>query len=103
MGCDLDCSYATCLCAGFGCFRQKITGADDSIAFLAAGGTVVYAQLEAGETITVDTKSVLAIEDTVELGITSNGRMCSLTCCCGGEGIFSTTLTGPGRVYMQVR
>ena len=23
------------------------------------------------------------------------------TCCCGGEGLFNTTLTGPGRVYIQ--
>ena len=22
-------------------------------------------------------------------------------CCCGGEGMFSTTLTGPGNVYFQ--
>jgi hypothetical protein len=23
-------------------------------------------------------------------------------CCCGGEGCFSTTLTGPGKVFLQV-
>lgn len=103
VGCDLDCAPHTCCCAGLGCCRQKIEGSDDSIAFLAAGGTVVYASLKEGETITVDTQSLLAIEESVKMGIVSNGRLCSITCCCGGEGIFSTTLTGPGRVYMQVR
>jgi uncharacterized protein (AIM24 family) len=103
VGCDLDCALHTCCCAGLGCCRQKISGKDESIAFLAAGGTVVYANLKAGETMTIDTHSILAFEDSVKMGITSNGRICcSLTCCCGGEGIFSTTLTGPGRVYMQV-
>jgi uncharacterized protein (AIM24 family) len=80
VGCDLDCAFHTCCC-----------------------GTVVYANLKAGETITIDTHSILAFEESVKMGIISNGRICcSLTCCCGGEGIFSTTLTGPGRVYMQV-
>lgn len=103
VGCDLDCGLTTCCCAGLGCCRQKITGSDDSIAFLAAGGTIVYRHLQERETITVDTSSLLAFEETVKMGLISNGRICcSLTCCCGGEGIFSTTLTGPGRVYLQV-
>jgi uncharacterized protein (AIM24 family) len=102
VGCDLDCSCKTCLCAGLGCCRQKITGSDDSIAFLAAGGTIVYRHLKEDETITVDTDSIVAFEESVKLGIISNGKLCSITCCCGGEGIFSTTLTGPGRIYLQV-
>jgi hypothetical protein len=100
VGCSLDCSYKTCCCAGLGCCRQKITGSDDSIAFLAAGGTIVYKHLADGETITVDTNSVVALEESVSLGITPNGKLG--TCLCGGEGCFSTTLTGPGRVYLQV-
>ena len=97
--CHRDCNCATCCCAGLGCCRQKITASDDSIAFLAVGGTVVYKVLKDGETIIVDSNSVVAFEDTVELGIRSNGRFC--TCCCGGEGCFSTTLTGPGQIWMQ--
>ena len=67
---------------------------------MAAGGTLVYKKLADGETVTVDSRSVVAIEESVHLDIVSNGRFC--TCCCGGEGCFSTTLTGPGKVYMQV-
>lgn len=100
-GCDLDFSLTTCCCAGFGLCRQKISGTTESIAFLAAGGTLVYRHLEADETITVDSGSVVAIEEGVGLGIIPNGQLC--TCCFGGEGCFSTTLTGPGKVFLQVR
>jgi uncharacterized protein (AIM24 family) len=101
VGCELDCSLKTCCCAGFGLCRQKLTASDESIAFLAAGGTILYRCLEADETITVDTASIVAFEQSVKMGITPNGRLC--TCLCGGEGLFSTTLTGPGKVYLQVR
>lgn len=100
VACDQDLNPKTVCCAGFGCCRQKITGDDNSLVFLAAGGTLVYKKLEEGETVTVDSRSVVAIEESVHLDIVSNGRFC--TCCCGGEGCFSTTLTGPGKVFMQV-
>ena len=100
VSCDMDCGFSTCCCAGFGLFRQKITGTRDSVAFLAAGGTLLYRKLEPGEVITVDSSSVVAFEQSVSVGIAPNGRFC--TCCCGGEGCFSTTLTGPGKVFIQV-
>jgi len=99
LACDLDCSFVRCCCAGFGCCRQKISGDALSVVFLAAGGTLVYRALQSNETITVDSRSVVAMEETVQLGVTSNGRFCM--CCCGGEGCFSTTLTGPGKVFLQ--
>lgn len=100
LACDMDCALSTCCCAGLGLCRQKIKGTKDSIAFLAAGGTLIYRDLEAGEQIIVDSRSVVAFEETVVVGIIPNGRFC--TCCCGGEGCFSTTLTGPGKIFMQV-
>lgn len=96
---DLDCGLKTCCCAGFGACRQKISGTDGSIVFLSAGGTVVTRELKVGESIIVDSRSVLAYDDSVTLGIVSNGRFC--TCCCGGEGCFSTQLEGPGTVWFQ--
>lgn len=99
VGFDLDCGIRTCCCAGLGACRQKISGSDDSIAFLSAGGTIIYRSLADGETITVDSRSILAYDETAELGIALNGRLC--TCFCGGEGCFSTTLTGPGQVWLQ--
>mmetsp|Transcript_30029 Transcript_30029/g.72892 ORF Transcript_30029/g.72892 Transcript_30029/m.72892 type:complete len:304 (+) Transcript_30029:110-1021(+) len=99
VGCDLDCSLGTCCCAGIGLCRQKLEGAQDSIAFLNAGGTIVYKHLKPGEKVTIDSDSVVGFESTNTLGIAFNGKFC--TCCFGGEGCFSTTLEGPGRVYMQ--
>lgn len=99
VGCSLDCGLATCCGAGLGCCRQKLSGEDGSIAFLNAGGTIVYKHLKAGETVTIDRGSVVGFEDSARLGMSFNGRLC--TCCFAGEGCFSTTLTGPGRVYMQ--
>jgi len=99
LGCNLNCGIATCCGAGLGFCRQTVSGADGSIAFLNAGGTIVYKQLEPNETVTIDRGSVVAFEDSAHLGMSFNGRCC--TCCFTGEGCFSTTLTGPGRVYMQ--
>ena len=100
VGCDYDNNCIICCCAGFGCCRQRITGTQDDIAFIAAGGTLVYRKLEPDEVVVVDTRSIVAIEESVKLGIVFNGNFC--TCCCGGEGCFSTTLTGPGKVFLQV-
>jgi uncharacterized protein (AIM24 family) len=100
VGCDYDNNCIICCCAGFGCCRQKIKGSQDDIAFIAAGGTLVYRKLEPDEVVVVDTRSIVAIEESVTLGIVSNGTFCM--CCCGGEGCFSTTLTGPGKVFLQV-
>ncbi|KAG7355722.1 mitochondrial biogenesis AIM24 [Nitzschia inconspicua] len=102
VGCNLDFGITTCCFAGLGLCRQKLSGSDDSIAFLNAGGTIVYKLLKPDEVITVDSASVVAFEESVDLGIKWNGRLCGCcTCCCGGEGCCSTTLKGPGRVYMQ--
>ncbi len=99
VGCDYDCSPATCCGAGLGYCRQKLTGRDDSIAFLNAGGTIVFKNLNPGETITIDKGSLVGFEDSARMGCRFNGNF--FTCLCGGEGCLSTTLTGPGKVYMQ--
>jgi uncharacterized protein (AIM24 family) len=72
------------------CFSKKIIN---------LGGTIVYKYLKSGEKITIDSDSVVGFESTTRLGIKFNGKLC--TCCFGGEGCFSTTIEGPGRVYMQ--
>eukprot|EP00535_Pseudo-nitzschia_heimii_P000429 CAMPEP_0197188234 /NCGR_PEP_ID=MMETSP1423-20130617/17490_1 /TAXON_ID=476441 /ORGANISM="Pseudo-nitzschia heimii, Strain UNC1101" /LENGTH=302 /DNA_ID=CAMNT_0042640021 /DNA_START=55 /DNA_END=963 /DNA_ORIENTATION=- len=99
VGCDLDCSPATWCCAGLGFCRQKLSGDDGSIAFLNAGGTIIFKSLREGETVTIDSGSLVGFEDTARMGCRFNGKFC--TCCFGGEGCFSTTLSGPGRVYLQ--
>ena len=81
-----------------GACRQAITS-DQGVAFLSAGGTLLKKELGPGETVTVDGGSVVAYEDSVALGITPSGRVCM--CCIGGEGACNTTLSGPGKVWVQ--
>lgn len=94
---SLDCNPVTCCCAGLGCVRQVLEG--DGSAFLAAGGTLLQKNLADGETMKVDTNSLVAFQDTVTLGVSPSGNLCGM--CCGGEGIFNTTVTGPGIIVIQ--
>jgi len=94
---NLDCNCCTCCCDGVGFVRQEIKG--DGIAFIAAGGTVLTKVLGNGETLIVDTDSVVAWEKSVTVGIRRSGGCMSM--CFGGEGLFNTTLTGPGYVVVE--
>jgi len=97
LGYDLDCNPATCCFAGQGCIRQTLTG--NGTAFVAAMGTLLTKELGTGEKLIIDTNSLVAWQDTVKLDIRANGGCC--TCCCAGEGLFSTVLEGPGVIYVQ--
>lgn len=102
VGCNIDSNPLTCCCAGLGLCRQKLnrtSGGNPGMVFLNAGGTIVMKDLGVDETVTVDGGSVLAYEDTVQLGVVYAGRC--FTCCFGGEGFFNTTMKGPGKIYMQ--
>lgn len=94
---DCDCNPLTCCFGGMGMVRQKIEG--NGTIFLSAGGTVLQKQLQDGERLVVDTDSVVGWQPSASLGIRTAGGCC--TCCFGGEGMFNTTLTGPGHVVVQ--
>jgi uncharacterized protein (AIM24 family) len=49
--------------------------------------------------ILVDTESVLCFEATVRVDVKAVGGF--LTCCCSGQGLFNTTFTGPGKIWLQ--
>lgn len=95
---DVDCNPVTCCCAGQGLVHQTIVGTD-GVAFLSAMGTILQKELADGEVIVIDTYSLVAWEESVKLGIRRAGGCC--TCCCGGEGLFNTTLKGPGNIFLQ--
>jgi len=97
VGYNFDFNPATCCFGGQGCVRQTVGG--EGTAFLAAMGTIMTKELAAGEQIVVDTNSVVAWSESIELTIKLAGGLC--TVCCGGEGLFNTVLTGPGTVYFQ--
>lgn len=94
---DCDCNCCSCCCGGMGMVRQKASGS--GTLFMNASGTVLTKTLADGERLLVDTDSVVGFQETVKMGIKSSGGCCN--CCCGGEGMFNTVLTGPGLVVIQ--
>lgn len=89
-------SVMACCCAGIPFFMERISG--KGWIFIAAHGTIMQKQLLAGEEICVDTAAVVAVATTVRVDVKMTGG-CS-TMCCGGEGLFNTTLKGPGLVVL---
>jgi len=100
-GVDLDITFSKKLGAGFfggeGFILQKMSG--DGTAFIHACGDFVEMDLASGETVKVDTGSVVGFDATVGYDITRAGGI--KTSLFGGEGIFLTTLTGPGHIILQ--
>lgn len=76
---------------------QKFSGQGN--VFLEVDGSTVEYQLQPGQTIIVDTGSLAAMDASVNMDIQmikGLGNMLG-----GGEGLFNTVLTGPGRVWLQ--
>ncbi len=82
---------------GEGFIMQKLEG--DGLAFVHAGGTCVKRDLQAGQTLLVDTGCVVAYTPTVDFEIQYVGKI--KTALFGGEGLFFAKLTGPGTVWLQ--
>ncbi len=85
------------LFGGEGFVLQKLTG--PGLVFVHGGGDFIEFQLQAGETIQVDTGCVVGFDESVQYDIQLAGGI--KTAIFGGEGLFLTTLTGPGRVIVQ--
>lgn len=82
---------------GEGFVMQKLEG--DGLAFVHAGGTVVRRELQAGETLFIDTGCVVAFTPNVNFEIQYVGKI--KTALFGGEGLFFAKVTGPGTVWLQ--
>ena len=76
---------------------QKITGPGK--VYLEIDGEVVKKELKAGEKIKVDNGYVAAMEAGVKLDITTVPGLKNIMF--GGEGLFLTTVEGPGTVWLQ--
>jgi uncharacterized protein (TIGR00266 family) len=82
---------------GEGFIMQKLEGS--GIAFVEIDGELVEYNLGSGQSIVVDTGNVAGFTDTVSMDIqTVKGLKNKLL---GGEGLFNTVLTGPGKVWLQ--
>lgn len=85
------------LFGGEGFIMQRLVG--DGLAFVHAGGTVVEMQLNAGQSIRVDTGCLVALSPSVRYDVQLAGGI--KTAFFGGEGLFLANLTGPGHVWLQ--
>lgn len=85
------------LFGGDGLFFQEISG--NGLVFLEIDGSVKEVNLAPGQKLKVDTGNVAAFEKTVTFSVeTVKGFKNVLF---GGEGLFLTTVEGPGRVWLQ--
>jgi uncharacterized protein (TIGR00266 family) len=82
---------------GEGFIMQKLEG--NGLAFVHAGGTVLRRELQAGQSLLVDTGCVVAYTPGVDFEIQYVGKI--KTALFGGEGLFFARLTGPGTVWLQ--
>jgi len=99
-GTKVDIAFNKRLGAGFfggeGFILEKLTG--DGMAFIHAGGTVIEKELH-GETLRVDTGCLVGFTQGVDFDITLSSGLKSMLF--GGEGVFLTTLSGHGKVWLQ--
>ena len=82
---------------GDGFVMQKLDG--DGMVFVHAGGTVVKRELQAGQTVLVDSGCLVGYTPGVDFDIQYVGKI--KTALFGGEGLFFARLTGPGTVWLQ--
>lgn len=85
------------LFGGEGFVMQRLSGT--GIVFFEIDGSLVERTLAPGETIKVDTGNVAAFEETVQYQAEMVKGFKNILF--GGEGLFLTTLTGPGKVWLQ--
>ena len=85
------------LFGGEGFIMQRLSGR--GVAFVEIDGELVEYELKAGEQLVVDTGHVALVDGSCRIDIQSvRGAKNVLF---GGEGLFNTVLTGPGRVTLQ--
>lgn len=84
------------LFGGEGFILQRLKG--DGLAFIHAGGTIIKREMK-GETLRVDTGCLVAFTNGIHYDIERTGNLKSMVF--GGEGLFLTTLTGHGTVWLQ--
>ena len=90
-------NLGTSIFGGEGIFMQKFSG--NGLIFLEIDGSCFEYNLKPGQKINVDTGLVAAFEDTVSMEIERVKGIKNIFL--GGEGLFNTTLIGPGKVYLQ--
>ena len=101
IGVELSTHFNKKLGAGFfggeGFIMQKVSG--NGLVFAEVDGELMEYNLGAGEQMIVDTGYVLGFEGSVKLDIQQIKGLKNIAL--GGEGLFNTVLTGPGKIWLQ--
>lgn len=100
-GVNLSVHFNKKLGAGFfggeGFIMQRLSG--QGMAFVEIDGELVEYELKPGQQIIVDTGNVAGFTQGVQMDIRQVPGVKNMLL--GGEGLFNTVLTGPGRVWLQ--
>lgn len=101
MGVELSIFFQKKMGAGFfggeGFIMQKLSGS--GTAFLEVDGYAVEYTLQAGQSIVVDSGNVCMVDATCTIDIQTVKGVKNVLF--GGEGLFNTVVTGPGKVVLQ--
>jgi uncharacterized protein (TIGR00266 family) len=101
IGVDMSVFFNKKVGAGFfggeGFIMQKFSG--NGTVFLEVDGSAVEYDLAPGETKIVDTGYVVMMDSTVTMDVQMVKGVANVLL--GGEGLFNTTLTGPGHITIQ--
>ena len=82
---------------GEGFIMQKLSGS--GVAFAEFDGHVMEYNLAPGQSMVVDTGYLAAMDATCSMDIQAVPGVKNMLF--GGEGVFNTIVTGPGRIYLQ--
>lgn len=100
-GVDLSIFFEKKMGSGFfggeGFIMQKISGS--GLVFLEIDGSVMEYDLEAGQQMVVDTGYLAMMDDTCTMDVVSVKGAKNMIF--GGEGLFNTVVTGPGKIVLQ--
>ena len=98
---DITVEFAKKLSTGFfggeGFVLQGLTGTGDVL--VKAGGTLIRKDLREGEELRISSGCLVAFQEGVEFDVQMLPGFKNVLF--GGEGLFVTTLTGPGTVWLQ--
>lgn len=91
--------FSAGLFGGEGFILQQLSG--QGMAFLEIDGDMVERELAPGEVLKVDTGNVVAFDRSVSYEVEMVKGLGNIFF--GGEGLFLTKLTGPGRIVLQTQ
>lgn len=87
----------TAMFGGEGFLMQTVSGS--GIVFAEIDGSAVEYELKAGQKLVVDTGNLAMVDSSVSIDIETVKGVKNVLF--GGEGLFNTVVTGPGRVTLQ--